>query len=84
MVVTVKDRRGYLIRDAVVRVNALPGRALLGGSTATTTNRVGKATLVLRPRSAVFGAKLTTRTVAKTPTATAERITRVRLPRLAR
>lgn len=84
MIVTVKDRRGYLVRDAVVRVNALPGRALLGGVTATTTNRVGKATLLLRPRAAMFGAKLTTRTVAKTPKATATRITAVKLPRLAR
>lgn len=84
MVVTVKDRRGYLVRDAIIQVNALPGRAILGGAAAATTNRVGRATLVVRPRAATFGARLTTRTTAKTPTATASAITGVKLPRLAR
>jgi hypothetical protein len=84
MIVTVKDRRGYLVRGAAVRVRGVPATAIVGGTTATLTNRVGKATLILRPRPSAFGTRLVTRTVAKVPSATALKTSSVRLPALAR
>jgi hypothetical protein len=84
MIVTVKDRRGYLIRDAIVTVKGMPARAIQGGVQAATTNRIGKATLVLRPQPALFGGRLATRTTAKTPSAAATKVSSTRLPRPAR
>ena len=49
VVVTIKDRRGYLVRGATVRLRATPVRMLGNGSTrAGFTNRVGKALFAYR------------------------------------
>ena len=84
MIVTIKDRRGYLIRDAIVRVKGVPAANLQGGVQAATTNRVGKATLTLRPRLTLWGARMATRTTVNTPAASATKISSTRLPRPAR
>ncbi len=84
MEVTVKDKRGYLIRSAIVRVSSIPGSKLQSGPLVTTTNKIGKARFVLRPKAQAFGQRLRMKAKATIPRASATRVTSVRLPRLAR
>jgi hypothetical protein len=85
-VVTVKDTRGYLVRDAIVRFRAasFQSRAILGGQQVKTSSRLGRASFLLRLRTASFptAKRLFTVTVARTPTATARKQTSVRVPKL--
>jgi hypothetical protein len=82
MIVTVKDRRGYLVRDAIVTVRGKAARSLRAGTNAKLSNKIGRATLVLRPRLARFGKRLFVIARAKTPSAQAHKTTSVRLPKL--
>jgi hypothetical protein len=82
MIVTVKDRRGYLVRDAIVSVRGKASRSLRAGTGIKLSNKVGRATFVLRPRLARFGKRLFVIARAKTPTAQVHRTTSVRLPKL--
>lgn len=85
MVVIVKDLRGYLVRGATVRVQAVRPRAALRPSVRTKpTGTAGRVTFTLRPRTRAFGKRLYVRAIARTPNARARRTTSVRLPRLAR
>ena len=81
--VTVKDRRGYLVRGAAVRLVATPHKQLTNGSIrAGFTNRLGRAQFTYRVRmSSLAGmpGSLTIVTRAKTPTATATKRVAVRL-----
>jgi hypothetical protein len=84
VIVTVKDKRGLLVRGASVRISSLPGGYRFSGKLSAKTNRVGTAKLMLKPSNNAFGKRLSTRTTARTPSAAAQRVTAVKLPALAR
>ena len=82
VLVTVKDRRGYLIRGASLRLLAMPSKHVANGALrAGFTNRVGKAQFGFRLRTSAFkGGLLTIATRATTPKSTATRKVALRLP----
>jgi hypothetical protein len=86
MTVTVKDKRGLLIRGAKLRVRAaaFQNSLIRGGQQTTTTNAKGTATFTLPLRAGKFVSKqrLFTVTTATTPSATTHRTTSVRIPQL--
>lgn len=87
--VTVKDRRGFLIRGAALRLNGMPLRYLANGSVrAGFTNRVGQAKFWYRLHTRAFarpaGKRLAVMANASTPRASARRKVQLRLPTLAR
>jgi hypothetical protein len=84
MVITVKDRRGLLIRNATVSVRSRYARRIARNPRAKKTNRVGQAAFLLRARDRAFGRRLVMITVAKTPKAKASKRSSVRIPRRTR
>jgi len=87
IVVTVKDRRGYLVRGAALHLMGRPVRYLVNGANrAGFTNRVGVGRFAYRLQKQAFTStfprrfSLTVR--ASTPRAAAKKIVRVRLPLL--
>jgi hypothetical protein len=84
MVITVKDRRGLLIRNATVSVRSRYARRIARNPRAKKTNRVGQAAFLLRARDRAFGRRLVMITVAKTPKAKTSKRSSVRIPRLKR
>jgi hypothetical protein len=86
VVVTVKDRRGFLIRGAALRMQAVPARHVANGPVrAGFTNRVGQAQFGYRMTPGAFkkGALpkyLTLATRATTPKASASKHVTFRLP----
>jgi hypothetical protein len=84
MVVTVKDRRGLLVRGATVSVRSKYARRIARNPRAKKTNRVGAAAFLLRATNRTFGKRLVMVTVAKTPTAKASKASSVRIPKLKR
>jgi hypothetical protein len=85
-IVTVKDTRGFLVRDAIVRFRAasFQSRAILGGQKVKTSSRIGRANFLVRLRPASFpkAKRLFTVATARTPAATARKQTSVRVPKL--
>jgi hypothetical protein len=88
MTVTVKDRQGRLIRDAVVRVRVADFQVrrhfVSGGQQAKFSSRVGTAGFVIRVTKKALGKRVFMVAVAKTPSASAKKTTSMRLPRAAR
>jgi hypothetical protein len=82
MVVTVKDRRGLLIRNATISVRSRFARRIVRNPRAKKSNRVGQAAFLLRARNRTFGKRLMMITVAKTPSAKVSKRSSVRIPRL--
>lgn len=82
VLVTVKDRRGYLIRGASLRLRAMPTKHVANGALrAAFTNRVGKAQFAYRIKASAFkGGLLTIAARAATPKSTATRKVALRLP----
>jgi hypothetical protein len=82
VLVTVKDRRGYLIRGASVRLRAIPAKHVANGALrAAFTNRVGKAQFAFRLKASAFkGGLLTIAVRAATPKSTATKKVALRLP----
>jgi hypothetical protein len=85
--VKVKDRRGYVIRGAALRLRGMPAKYLAtGGARVGFTNRVGIERFVYRLQKRAFTdhlpRMLTLRVRAGTPTASVAKIVRVRLPML--
>lgn len=86
-VVKVEDRRGYLVRGAAVRLRGMPAKYLANGtSRAGFTNRFGvtRFAYVLQKRAFTdrFPRKLTVSVRASTPSASARKLARTRLPRV--
>jgi hypothetical protein len=81
MVITVKDRRGLLIRGARIIVSSKKAGRLARRPLATRTGAKGKATVGLRLRQAALGKRLSVVVVAKTPHARARKSSSVKLPR---
>jgi hypothetical protein len=88
VVVTVKDRRGYLVRGAALRLKGTPLRYLAtGASRAGFTNRLGVKrfayTLQKRAFTDRMPRRLTLVVRANTPRASARKVAQVRLPLVA-
>jgi hypothetical protein len=85
-IVTVKDTRGFLVRDAIVRLApaGFQYKAVIGGQQVKTSTKIGQARFLLRVRAASFpkAKRLFTVATARTPKATARKQTSVRLPKL--
>jgi hypothetical protein len=84
VLVTVKDRRGLLVRGAKVSVKSVKKALVRGAGKPRSTNRKGQASFVMRLRPKAFGKRFAVITKAKTPTARASKRSAVRLPRLQR
>ena len=84
VIVTVKDRRGLLVRNAAVGVRSARVRWIARNPRAKRTNASGQSAFVLTVRNRSFGRRLVLRIVTKTPQARARKTSAVRLPRLAR
>jgi hypothetical protein len=84
MVVTIKDRRGLLIRGATVSVRSKYVRRIARNPRAKKTNKVGQAAFLMRATKRTFGKRLVMVTVAKTPAAKASKASSVRIPKLKR
>jgi hypothetical protein len=88
MTVTVKDRLGRLVRDAAVRVrvaNFQVGKKFVASAQqAKFSSRVGTASFTVRLTRKALGRRVFMVAVAKTPSASAQKTTSVRLPRAAR
>jgi hypothetical protein len=87
ILVQVKDRRGYLIRGAAVRIKGLPQRYLANGANrAGFTNRFGNKRFAYRLQKRAFTdqapRRLTLLVRASTPRAAAKKVAKVRLPLL--
>lgn len=80
MVVTIKDRRGLLVRGATVSVRSRYARRIVRNPRAKKTNKVGQAAFLLRARDRTFGKRLLMVTLAKTRTAKASKASSVRIP----
>lgn len=83
VLVTVKDSRGYRIRNATVTLRSLRPRLVVGRTRAKLSNKVGQVRFVMRVRPRALGKRLFVLTSARTPSAQAQRKTSVRLPRAA-
>lgn len=88
MIVTIKDKRGYLVRGATVRVRPsyFNRSRLIGGQQAHLTGKVGRANFTLRLRARAFpkAKRLFMVATAITPSAQARKTTSVRIPKLKR
>jgi hypothetical protein len=82
MVVTVRDRRGLLIRGATVSSRSRYARRIVRNPRSKKTNKAGQVAFLLRARNRAFGKRLVMVTVAKTPTAKASKASSVRIPKL--
>lgn len=83
MVVTIKDRRGMLVRGAKVSVLSARAAWVRGRTKAKSSNKKGQAGFIMRLRPKAFGKRFIVITTAKTPKAKASKRSSVRLPRLA-
>lgn len=82
MIVTVKDSLGRVVRGATVQVRGAPASRLVGRPKLKKTDKLGRASFLLKPRARAYGKRLFTVITAKTPTAKAQRKTSVRVPKL--
>lgn len=69
--VTVRDRQGYLIRDAVVMLQPAAHHATIANTAVGMSGRLGKATFSVPIASAAIGHRLYLKVVARTPRASA-------------
>ena len=80
MVVTIKDKRGVIVRGARVTVKSARTGRVVGAAKVKGTNKKGQTSFVLRMRSKAFGKRVVIVTTAKTPSAKASKRTSVRVP----
>jgi hypothetical protein len=88
MIVTVKDRRGRLVRNATVRVRPTNFQArkrfVVGKQRTKRSSKIGQANFLVLVRKHALGKRLFMVTVAQTPRAKAQKTTSVRLPKAKR
>lgn len=84
MIVTVKDNRGRLVRNATVRVRSKIKRFVVGNQRTKKSSKIGQANFLVLVRSLALGKRLFMVTVAQTPKAKAQKTTSVKLPMLKR
>jgi len=85
--VTVKDRRGFLVRGAKVRIRGVAKTSFLTlkGAQTKTTSKVGLATFSFKLNRRALSAKsvgkrFVVASIASTPTASIELVTSFRMP----
>lgn len=83
IIVTIKDRRGYRIRNATIALRNTQSRFVVGKTRTKRSNKVGQASFIMRVRPRALGKRMFVVTSARTPSAKAQRKTSVRLPRKA-
>ena len=81
MIVTINDKRGYFIRDAIVRIRPRQPRFVVGGQQARLTGKTGRANFLIRLRPKALGKRLFVVSFAVTPSARTQKVTSVKLPR---
>jgi hypothetical protein len=81
MIVTVKDNRGRLVRNATIRVRPKIKRFVVGNQRTKKSSKIGQANFLVLVRKAALGRRLFMITLAQTPTAKAQKATSVRLPK---
>jgi hypothetical protein len=88
MIVTVKDRRGRLVRNATVRVRPtnfqVRKRFVVGKQRTKRSTKTGQANFLVLVRKHALGKRLFLVTAAQTPRAKAQKTTSVRLPKAKR
>jgi hypothetical protein len=88
MIVTVKDRRGRLVRDAIVRVRPTNFQArkrfVVGKQRTKRSSKIGQANFLVLIRRHALGKRLYMVTVAQTPKAKAQKTTSARMPKAKR
>jgi hypothetical protein len=82
-VITVRDLRGYLVRDAIIQHSSLKPARVKGGTQFKLSGRLGTATFAWRLLPKAFGKRFYSVTTAKTPGAKVRKVSSVALPRLA-
>jgi len=87
MIVTVKDRRGLLVRGAKVRIRGVARTVFLTlkGAQTKTTSKIGRATFTIKLNKRVLTSRLKTKrfvvaSIASTPNASTSLVTSFRLP----
>jgi hypothetical protein len=80
VVLTVKDRRGFLVRNAAASVRSVKPRWIARNPKAKRTNSLGQASFVLTAGDVAFGKRLRLVILAKTPQAKHRKAGSVRLP----
>jgi hypothetical protein len=79
--VTLRDLRGYLVRDAAVTIGAARGAAVtISGRQSRISNRYGQAVFSVPLSKAVFSKRLFVGVTGRTPSAQAHRTASVKLP----
>ena len=82
--VTVRDRRGLLVRDAIVSIAGLRGgSSTIACTMAAYSDRLGRASFRLPVDAKLGGKRVLVAVSARTPQARVRRVAAVRLPRLA-
>ena len=79
MIVTVKDSRGYLVRQAKITIRSKAAGRLTHRAQTKASSKTGQAAFVLRVKPRMLGKRLVMVTVARTPTAKAAKTTSLRL-----
>jgi hypothetical protein len=83
VIVTVRDRRGFLVRDAIVSIAGVPGTRLpIAWRQAAYSNRLGQVTFRLPLAKEMGGKRLLVAIIARTPRVQAHRVAAVRVPAL--
>ena len=75
--VLLRDRRRYLVRDAIVMLGPAANRASLAASYAAISNRAGRAMFTVPVPKSAFGKRLYLTVKARTPRSSAKRTTSV-------
>jgi hypothetical protein len=81
MIVTVKDSRGYLVRQAKITIRSKAAGRLTRRAQTKVSSKVGQAGFVVRVKPRTLGKRLVMVTVARTPSAKAAKTTSIRLAR---
>jgi hypothetical protein len=81
MIVTVRDNRGLLVHGAKIIVRGTKAGWLARHPRTALSGKQGRATVFLRLRQDAFGKRLSTVTVASTPSAKERKTSSVRVPR---
>jgi hypothetical protein len=79
MIVTVKDNRGRLVRNATIRVRPKVKRFVIGNQRTKKSSKIGQANFLVLIRKAALGRRLFMITLAQTPKAKAQKTTSVKL-----
>jgi hypothetical protein len=81
VLVTLRDGRGRLVRDAIVTIGKVPGaRNTISGKYPTFSNRLGQATVRVPVAKRLLGKRLFLKISARTPKARTITLRSVRLP----